>query len=174
MLLKAFEVVQHGAGKIFCLPVSPLSHSYPLRYFCRGINNSKFADPSSALTFLKKSQSMQESNLAANSPTGSPSSQKVPAIAQQILPPFFPKFKPSSLASFDAGHTPRSAVFTPSGSRPHSLYSQQFSLGLIRLGLCCAIFLSPFLIKPILESLLIPFFVFMRTLITGILITYSF
>jgi hypothetical protein len=102
------------------------------RYFRRGMINSKFALPSSAKTFLKKSQSIQESILAANSPMGAPSPQKVPATAQQIRPPFFPKFRPSNEVSSAAGHTFLPATCAPPGSLPHFLNSQQFCLGFIR------------------------------------------
>jgi hypothetical protein len=116
------------------------------RYVRRGMINSKFALPSSARTFLKKSQSMQESIRAANSPMGAPSPQKVPATAQQIRPPFFPKFRPFSDVSSAAGHPPLSEIFTPPGSLPHFLNSQQFCLGFIRLVVSRFISGLPFLL----------------------------
>jgi hypothetical protein len=116
------------------------------RYLRRGTINSKFALPSSARTFLKKSQSIQESIRAANSPMVAPSPQKVPATAQQIRPPFFPKFRPFSEVSSVAGHPLLPATFAPSGSLPHFLNSQQFCLGFIRLFVSRFIFVPPFLL----------------------------
>jgi hypothetical protein len=105
--------------------------------------NSKFALPSSAKTFLKKSQSIQEIILAANSPMGAPSPQKVPATAQQIRPPFSPKFMPSNEVSSEAGHACLPTC-SPPGSLPHFLNSQQFCLGFIRFFVLCFILVPLF------------------------------
>jgi hypothetical protein len=94
-------------------------------YTCPGFSSTKFSGPSSFFTILKTSQDMQETDFCAKSPP-----QKVPASAQQILPPFLPPFTPSLDESAAAGHTPISAVLLPPGSLPHCLISQQFFLGI--------------------------------------------
>jgi hypothetical protein len=59
------------------------------RYVRRGTINSKFALPSSATTFLKKSQSLQESIRAANSPMGAFPAEGIchsPTDSSAVLP----------------------------------------------------------------------------------------
>lgn len=50
----------------------------------------------------------------------------VPAITQHVLPAFFPSWTPSSFVFVEAGHTPIADAFSPPGSLPHFLNSQQF------------------------------------------------
>jgi hypothetical protein len=69
---------------------------------------------------------MQLPSFSAKDPCTLPP-QKVPAIAQQARPPFFPEFSPLAFNVIGAGHTPNSVTFAPPGSRPHFLNSQQFS-----------------------------------------------
>ncbi len=74
---------------------------------------------------LKKLQSLHEANFSLHG-NWTTSLENVPATEKQILPPFFPPFIPLKNSSAAARHIPSSATFSPSGSLPHFIYSQQF------------------------------------------------
>jgi len=74
---------------------------------------------------LKKLQSLHEANFSIHEHRTT-SLENVPATAKQILPPFFPPFIPLKNSSAAARQIPSSATFSPSGSLPHFIYSQQF------------------------------------------------
>jgi len=89
------------------------------------LNHLKESWSSSFKTIRKKSHCIQVSSLFANVPSLKPS-HRVPAIDQHILPPFLPPFSPSQEVSILAGQMSSSIMFSPPGSLPHYLYSQQF------------------------------------------------
>ena len=64
--------------------------------------------------------------MASDPSTSAP--QKVPEMAQQILPPFERLFTPSASSSKAAGHGPSSSTFEPPGSLPHLRICQQLTL----------------------------------------------
>lgn len=68
---------------------------------------------------------MQDNCLSENDPWLCPP-QKVPATAQQILPPFLPPFSPSDETSVAAGQTPISATYAPPTCLWQFITSQQF------------------------------------------------
>jgi hypothetical protein len=74
---------------------------------------------------LKKLQSLHEANFSIRE-HWTTSLENVPATAKQILPPFFPPFIPLKNSSAAARQIPSSATFSPSGSLPHFICSQQF------------------------------------------------
>jgi len=67
---------------------------------------------------------MQLAAFCANVPCTFPP-QRVPAMAQQMRPPYLPPLH-SCTDAVAAGHTPSSAAFAPPGWRPHCFISQQF------------------------------------------------
>jgi len=80
--------------------------------------------PSSSLTLQKKPHDRQDNNFFAKRPCIL-SLQKVPEIAQHILPPFFPLLNPSAEVSIEALHTLDSEALSPPNSLPHPTNSQQ-------------------------------------------------
>ena len=74
---------------------------------------------------LKKLQSLHEANFSEHE-HWTISLENVPATAKQILPPFFPPFIPLKNSSTAARQIPSSATFSPPGSLPQFIYSQQF------------------------------------------------
>jgi hypothetical protein len=81
--------------------------------------------PSSTLISLYTSQVMQENCLSVKVPWTFPP-QSVPAIAQQILPPFCPPFNSLADLSVAAEQTPNSETLEPIGCLPQFFNSQQF------------------------------------------------
>lgn len=74
---------------------------------------------------LKKLQSLHEANFSVHE-HWTTSLENVPATAKQTLPPFFPPFIPLKNSSTAARQIPSSATFSPPGSLPQFIYSQQF------------------------------------------------
>jgi hypothetical protein len=74
---------------------------------------------------LKKLQSLHLANFSIHEHWTTPL-ENIPATAKQTLPPFFPPFSPLKNSSAAARQIPSSATFSPPGSLPHFIYSQQF------------------------------------------------
>src|SRR4030042_4846471 len=85
--------------------------------------------PSSFSTCFRNSQRRQSRIFLEYVPCTSPP-QRVPAIAQQNLPPCLPSLTPSYSLGNAAEHKPSFSTFSPSGCLPHFITSQQFLLSI--------------------------------------------